>query len=105
MKKRSLTLKEQAALYAAKGKVVAAASVLREVRGGSNGVVESPHDRAVRRYYSSSSASSGSPLERPSSSASSRRSSSGLGSVSSGGKRSREEEDGSGRGAKRARRE
>ncbi|EGO54235.1 hypothetical protein NEUTE1DRAFT_103695 [Neurospora tetrasperma FGSC 2508] len=51
--KRALTLKEQMALYAARGKVTA--PVLREVQ--SNVDVGSPTELAVRRYYSSSSTS------------------------------------------------
>ncbi|EAA30905.1 hypothetical protein GE21DRAFT_8899 [Neurospora crassa] len=53
--KRALTLKEQMALYAARGKVTT--PVLREVIH-SNVDVGSPIELAVRRYYSSSSTSS-----------------------------------------------
>ncbi|KAK3503876.1 hypothetical protein B0T13DRAFT_508635 [Neurospora crassa] len=53
--KRALTLKEQMALYAARGKVTT--PVLREVIH-SNVDVGSPTELAVRRYYSSSSTSS-----------------------------------------------
>ncbi|KAK3492721.1 uncharacterized protein B0T23DRAFT_404744 [Neurospora hispaniola] len=51
--KKALTLKEQMALYAARGKVTA--PVLREVQ--SNVEVGTPTEIAVRRYYSSSSTS------------------------------------------------
>ncbi|KAK3342610.1 hypothetical protein B0H65DRAFT_589631 [Neurospora tetraspora] len=53
--RKALTLKEQMALYAARGKV--AAPVLREASTNRNVAAKSPTEQAVQRYYSSASTS------------------------------------------------